>query len=239
MRTSLGLTAALFVSTLATPFATRADDIDETWRSQMNNIVKNEVQKTHVDLSRDIAEAKARIQAWEGQRNDAVARAKAAHQQDATGLKLIAEYDRLLATRYVNKKGEFEPGMELSTADVDNLNDLAKTHLSALLFTGRTSAGFARKAIKVSLKRLEDQSDAHAKPSESNNPELEVIEKQVRDEHTRVKRNLALLDDLGLKPDLSVSAGMAADATQGQAPASAAADTPKKHTRRHPAAHKE
>lgn len=208
---------AISIGIIALPAFADGQPGEDTGQSPMQGMVKNEVLKTQADLTREIGEAQVRIKAYEAQRSDVVVRAKDQAKQDAEGMKLLKEYDHLLSTRYVTKKGDFEPGLELSAADFEALNNLARTHLYALFFTGRTSAGFARKAVKQGIKQLDDLHDAHSDPSDGNNPELEIIAKLIHDDEGRVKRAKNLLDELDLKPDANLIAQIEAAAQQADA----------------------
>jgi hypothetical protein len=103
----------------------------------------------------------------------------------------------------VNKKAMFEPAMEISTRDVENLNDLFKSYLSTTMFYGRVSAGQATKQLENGMEKLDEIFLVNSKPSESNNSELEIIGHQIREEEAKVEKAQTQATSLGLNLDFN------------------------------------
>ena len=185
----------------------------------MPGIVQEEYGQMQRQLQAELSAAQTRIKALLADKEGARSRAFLAAKSDATGLRLMSDFDNLLKTKYVDKKGKFQPGLELAKKDVDNLNGIIQEHLAMIPFSGRVSAGQARKQIAWGVDLLDDILKAHKEPSEANNSEFEIIGKQVRDETARSEKANMLAETLGLKLDPN-QAGSA-----DKAPSVAHADT--------------
>ena len=181
----------------------------------MPGIVQEEYTKTQHQLQADFSAAQERIRALLTEKEAARARASMAAKSDGTGLKLMNDFDLFLKTKYVDKKGKFQPGLELAKKDIDVLNGILQEHLAMTPLFGRVSAGQAKKQLAWSVDYLNDIMKAHRDPSEANNSEFEIIGKQIRDETARSEKANMLAETLGFRLDVNQPAP--------RAPANAAA----------------
>lgn len=178
-------------------------EMDALIRDQMNSVVEAEYRSTQSQLQADLNKTRARIKMLEGQKSDAFQRASDKSATAQAGQVQFKQFHTLIKNRYVNKKAIFEPAMEISTRDVENLNDLFKSYLSTTMFHGRVSAGQAVKKLEYGMEKLDEVVQNNSKPAESNNSELEIIGFQIREEEAKVEKLQSLATALGLTLDLN------------------------------------
>lgn len=197
---------ALLLLWIFIPWTAQAgDDLEALMRTQMDGMVKEQYALTQNALQAEFTQAQQRIRALEQEKNQSSARAAAQAETDQKGLALLRDFDRLLVSRYVNKKGSFDPGQEIGIKEIENLNDLFKAYLSVTPLSDRVSAGQARKTVAWAIDRLEDLASAHASPSESNNSDFEILGKRIRDEEARIEKLNRQAEAIGFALDSSAA----------------------------------
>ena len=192
----------VFIFTLFTVIrAFSADDMESLIRDQMNSVVETEYRATQTQLQSGLNQARSKVKMLEGQKSEALQRAAEKAATTATGQTQFKQFYTLIKNRYINKKAVFEPAMEVSSKDIENINDLFKSYLSMTVFFGRVSAGQAVKKLEYGMEKLDELAQIYGSPTESNNSELEIIGKQIRDEEAKIERTQQLASALSLKLD--------------------------------------
>lgn len=163
------------------------------------SLVTGEYVKIQNEFQVSLSTAKRSLRDLENDRRKSILNAQSQARKENEGIQALKRYDLLLSIRYVNEQGVHQAAMEISTKDQENLNRLFDNYLRATPFVGRTSAGFARKQIEWGMKRLEELAKVNAEPTETNNPELEIIAKQTRDADQKIKTVTELASRLGVK----------------------------------------
>jgi len=172
----MNLLPILMFSLVATAFA-----------GEEPKLVQDELVKSQVQFQQKLATHLKQIRDLEFQRKTAVSTAQTQSTVDQTGIGAMKKYRQLLAGRYVKESGDFEPGLEVTVADVGNINKLFITYLHTTPLAGKTSAGQAARALEWGVNRLEEVAKEHAKPTETNNSDLQIISKKVRDAEVQIK----------------------------------------------------
>lgn len=171
-------------------------------------LVKGEYGRTQQDLQWELTKLKQRQVELETQRDKARDAATAEAETNRNGIKVFKEYDRLLSVRYSSKTGDFEPGVEISSKEVENINQLFQSHLRTVALSGgRISAGNARRSLEWGIERLGKYEDWNTSPNEQNNSDFEIIAKQLHDVDSDVERVMDLADkiDVKLNPDAALA----------------------------------
>jgi hypothetical protein len=106
---------------------------------------------------------------------------------ETTSLEILKKFEMLMTIRYIDDKGVFQPGLEISVNDTENLNKLLENSLHWKPLQGRTSAGHAVRILQKAKERLQDEIKEHGDPTVNNNSDLEIIEKTEQQILTQMK----------------------------------------------------
>lgn len=173
--------------------------------SAVNPIVAGEYVKVQNELSASMVHARKKLLDLSNDKKRAIFDSQTEAKLDRQGIEAFKKYDLLLTVRYADEKGLYQPAVEVSVKDVENLNKLFDTYLHTTPMNGRSSVGHARKMIDWGMKRLEELVKVHAEPTETNNPDLEIIAQQTKDADQRVKTVTELAVRLGVKLNETVA----------------------------------
>ena len=149
------------------------------------------------------------------QKKQAIAQIKSHLPFTREGITLFKKYDALLRARYVDDEGEFQPGVEISNADRENVIRLFKTYLHREPFTTKVSSALARKQISAGIDQLKDRASKQDSPDESNSSEVQILSKNIDDEAQKVEELVQLADNFGFKVDSKAVANGHAPASVG------------------------
>jgi len=186
---------------------------------EVTPLVMGEYAKIQNEFQAGLATSRRSIASLQGEKKRVTAQYQLQAKAEQAGIDALKKYDLLLGSRYSNERGEYQAGLELGAKDVENLNRIFENLMRTTPFVGKTSAGYARRQIEWGMKRLEELSKLHSDPTEQNNPELEIIAKQLRDAETKIKTVTDLAGRLGVKLNENIAFEPAA-APQERVPAS-------------------
>lgn len=225
-----GLAGALGALTLvALPGAwAETREVDEVKSNiQHPEFVGEEIQREQEKLQAKLIENRKRIAELDSRRSQVIARSEAHSQVLLQGEELFRKYGNLLSVRYVNDRGRYQSGMEISQKDVAHVNRLFETYLQATPLQEKASAGYARRLLEWGAQRLNKLAKVHAAPTEKNNSELQLIAKQKRDARLSIENITALAQRLKvpLNPDADTATASAPAPAARRVPAAAAPAT--------------
>ncbi len=161
-------------------------------------MVQEEMKKTQEEVLKSWNQAKSRLSELKNQMEKAHADSKRRGEDEIKGKDLMEKYGLLLSTRYLNDKNDFEPGMQISMKDQDNMNKLFQSYLHSTPFRGQTSAGEAKRVLELGAKNLNETSTMHLNPSASNNSEIEILEFQIKNTENNFQKASHLTKSLGI-----------------------------------------
>lgn len=185
---------------------------------EVTPLVMGEYAKIQNEFQSGLATSRRNIANLQADKKRVVSQYQLQAKAEQAGIEALKKYDLLLGSRYSNERGEYQAGLELGQKDVENLNRIFENLMRTTPFVGKTSAGFARRTIEWGMKRLEELAKTHQDPSEQNNPELEIIAKQLFDAETKIKTVTELASRLGVK--LNENIAFEPPAVQERVPAS-------------------
>lgn len=164
-------------------------------------LVSSEVATTQQEFQNTFNDLKRSLHQLEAERAQAIESAKLQSKKDQEGIKAFTTYDTLIASRYVDSKGNYLSSLEVSKKDHENLNSLFENYLRTNPLVGRLSAGHARKYLKWGMNRLKELAEYNAAPDEDNNPHLEILARLKKESETRLQTVTQLAGRLGVKLD--------------------------------------
>lgn len=184
---------ALFFSNLENLYG--GQEVDVT------SMVQEEVRKTEADVTKTWAQAQQKLNELQAQRSVFLANSKKLGEDEMKGFELMQKYGTLLVTRYRNEKNTFEPGMEISQKEQDNINKLFQTYLRSNPLRGHTSAGEAKRVLEIGAKNVEANAKIHLNPSENNNSDFEILNYQIGQAEISLAKVTELAKVLGIEPN--------------------------------------
>jgi hypothetical protein len=163
-------------------------------------LIDGEYYKSQAQFQTKLGRGAQRLLDLEAQRKEAEANAQRQAITDNEGMEAMDKYVTLIKGRYLNESGEFEPGLALDKADTANINKLFALYLRSTVLTEKmVSAGIARKTLEWGKDRLNELYKVHHSPSSSNNSEMQIIAKQVRDTEKEMKTVRQVASRMGVK----------------------------------------
>ena len=142
-------------------------------------IVGEEFDKTHAYFLKTFRDTHKNIEALTKEKQTIIEKSKGQVAFLEEGGEALNKYDLLLVVRHTDSKGEFEKSSQVSPEDVKNLNAITQKYLKWTLVPDRVSVRFARKLISKAMKELEERASDAKDPDVDNNPELEIVDKQL------------------------------------------------------------
>ena len=178
-----------------------AEDID--------TLVRDEMKAMYQNAQAELARAKKKDSDLKAMQDKALASAAKQAKMDDAGIDLMTNYNMLISSRYINDKGEFQPGSEITEKDQEYINRIFEKHLRSTPLRGRTSAGEAQRTLSWGIGRLQELQKTHSLPSEINNSELEIIAYQAATNAVVLKKATDRMADISAKLGQKIAADSA------------------------------
>ncbi|MFZ9596385.1 MAG: hypothetical protein ACO3A2_09940 [Bdellovibrionia bacterium] len=199
----------------------------------MEPLLTSEFSKIHAEMRGSVEKFQQRLAELKSQKDRALAQSKKLFDSETASLEILKKFEMLINIRYIDDKGVFQPGAEVSPSDVENLNKVIENCLHWRPFQGRTSAGHVLRTLQKAKDRLQEEIKDHGDPNMNNNSDLEIVEKMEQQILAQVKTINETASKLNL--NLSVAPPKATASEEGSAKESVRSKTPIATPTAHPA----
>ncbi len=190
MRTKLSLFLIAFSVLGASPVPN--DDIAA--------IIQDEYKKLQGEHSETNTRLRSRVQELVNARSKAIAESRKRAEMELGWADLVRKYSVVLASKYRDEDtGAYEPGMELSPKDLENVSKILGRYLNTQPLQGRVSAGEGRRQLDYVVRRLNELAKIHNNPTEENNSELEILAYQISDSDFKLRKTVSFAKSLGIE----------------------------------------
>ena len=160
--------------------------------------LENELKHSGETLRRDLIQSKRKLAKLKEQQSQIQETVQKQAALEKEGTALMKDYSTVVMTRYVDPKGDYQSGYEISAKDQEYINRLVGKFLRAHPLAGRTSAGEAIRALNWAMSRLSELASTHAAPSEMNNSDLEIVATQMKELDSYIRKQISVATRLGV-----------------------------------------
>lgn len=204
----------LLILLLSLPRYAESDGTKDARYKSVSSVLGSEIGKTSTDLQTKINQENRTIKILKRQREAAIKKSLNAAKSERQGLNVFKKYMTLIEVRYIDHEGEYAPRQLIHEQDVKNINKLFLAYIKKNALDSTVSAQVAIETLEVGIESLEKMIETHSDPDESNNLELQIIERKTEQARNRKKILLRLVEKLNLKGIKTNSLGGKATASK-------------------------